>query len=165
MVRFVTGPINSGKTTAVRRMYEKERRGDGFVALKNMDGTRVIDFHAMRLSTGETRVLMVRETDCPDERDVADVIGPYHMLNDTKIWIENTIQSLIDERVEPIFFDEIGLLETRGEGFSDLLSEVLSHDLDMVLSVRDSLLSAIIDRYHIKTYEIIRRGERYGLTD
>lgn len=165
MVRFVTGPINSGKTTAVRRLYEKDKQGDGFVALKNMDGTHVVDFRAMRLSTGDTRVLLARETDLPDQCDVSDVIGPYHMLKDTKIWMETTIRSLIDDGVEPIYFDEIGLLETRGEGFSDLLSEVLTRESDMVLSVRDSLLAAIIDRYHIENYVIIRRGERYGLTD
>jgi len=165
MIHFVTGPINSGKTTTMMELYRKRGKGDGFVALKTMEEKNVHHYDMMRLSTGEKQLLIVRHDDLPDDVVVSDSIGPYHMLKKGKIWVETCIKNMISKHIEPIYFDEIGILETQGEGFSELLKEMLHSGLDLVLSVRDSLMPAIIERYHITTYRVRKRGERYGFVD
>ncbi len=165
MIHFVTGPINSGKTTSTIHLYKKRGKGDGFVALKTMEEKNVNHYEMMRLSTGEKRLLIIRNEAVCEDDVVTDSIGPYRMLKKGKTWVETCIKNMISKHVEPIYFDEIGILETRGEGFSELLREMLDSNLDLVLSVRDSLMPVIIERYHITTYHVEKRGERYGPVD
>ncbi len=165
MIHFVTGPINSGKTTSMINLYKKRRKGDGFVALKTMEGNRVRHYEMMRLSTGEKRLLMIRNDALSEDDAVTDSIGPYRMLEKGKTWVETSIGNMVSKHVEPIYFDEIGILEARGEGFSKSLGAMLDSNLDLVLSVRDSLMPEIIKQYHITSHHVEKRGERYGSVD
>lgn len=67
-----------------------------------------------------------------------------------------TINAMASNNISPIFVDEIGPLELEEKGFFRLLSQLLEEDHTLYISVRETLLKAVIDKFRIISYEIIR---------
>ncbi|MCX5774856.1 MAG: hypothetical protein NTV44_00535, partial [Firmicutes bacterium] len=82
-------------------------------------------------------------------------IGPYHMNLDRLDEIENAVDHMIGQGIQPIYLDEIGRLELSGKGYDRILRKLLASSLDIVLAVREDLVPAIIEHYQIKSYSII----------
>lgn len=155
MVRIVTGKINSYKTSRIRAYYERTKQGDGFICLKTMTGDLVHHYDLLRLSTQKTRPFIVRDIFYDHTEDIRHQIGPYMFYEAGFQWVEKVIDNLIQSKVQPIYLDEIGILELKGQGFHKLIKKVLDHKLDLCLVVRKDLLEQFIKQYHIKDYEII----------
>ncbi|MFW6285084.1 MAG: nucleoside-triphosphatase [Bacillota bacterium] len=149
MVVIVTGTINSGKTTRMKALHER-LGGDGFVMEKTMDGATVKSYHALRLSNGEKRLLVLREGYETKGFQEAARIGPYRFSSSTLEWVTATMKSLMERRVVPLFLDEAGGLELRGEGFDSILKAMASYPGTVYLSVREHLIKDIIRRYRFK---------------
>ncbi len=144
MVEIITGKINDFKTTTMKKRFVEDRKGDGFVSLKHMKDNRVRSYEAMRLSTGEKRLLAQNEAYFKDDFIVRDQIGPYLFNRETMAWIEREIEWMIEARVSPIYFDEIGMLELSGKGFSSMLEKMVSSKLDLVLVIRRDLVDRVV---------------------
>ncbi len=160
MVHIVTGKINDRKTTHMLALYER-LGGDGFVSLKTMNKDVVHSYTAKRLSTGESRLLIVRDVFMPEGFDACDKIGPYHFAKDCVKWIESTLTSLVEKEVEPLFLDEVGILEMRGQGFAKTVKIMVDSGLDVYFTVRRHLLPDFLKQYDIIDYYIIE-GENDG---
>lgn len=149
MVSIVTGTINSGKTTRMKALHDR-LGGDGFVMEKTMDKDTVKSYHALRLATGEKRLLVLREGyDDPDFTEETR-IGPYRFDSNTLEWIRSVMRELMRLRARPLFLDEIGKLELRGEGFDALLDDLAKMDVPLYISVREDLIKDVIKRYDFK---------------
>jgi nucleoside-triphosphatase THEP1 len=155
MITIVTGNINSGKTTKMIHLYEKDLRGGGIVSTKNMHGSLVHSYEAMNLINKENRPLMLHQQFADFPIDNKKMIGPYIINQATIKWIENVIIKLINEKMQPLYIDEIGMLELSGDGFHELLLIMLKSRLDIVMSIRSDLLNKVIEHYNIKDYKII----------
>jgi nucleoside-triphosphatase THEP1 len=155
MVKIVTGKINSLKTTRMVELYKKNHLGDGFVSIKRMIGSKVKSYSVEKLSTGERRLLIIRDEFNDLNEEIAHHIGPYQIIKNTLEFVENEIFKMIKEKTEPIYLDEIGILESEGKAFSHILRAMLNSNLDIVISVRDELLDKIIEMYEIKDYVIL----------
>ncbi len=155
MVRIVIGKINSFKTTKMIDLYETEKRGDGFVSVKRMLGDKVHSYDALRLSSKAENLFIIRDEFNETNEEIACQIGPYQMLKDTLDSVEQAITGMIEKNIEPIYLDEIGLLELEGSGFSEILRKMIASGLDLVISVRTDLLQKIVKKYKIKEYAII----------
>lgn len=155
MVKIVTGKINSYKTTRLQAYYNEHLMGDGFVAIKTMDGSLVHHYDLVKLSTNESVPYIVRDLYLDKSLSVKYQIGPYCMLESACSWVENQIQLMIDNKVSPIYLDEIGLLELKGLGFAGILEKLLKLNIDLCLVVRQDLLESVIKYFQIKKFEII----------
>ncbi|MCK7487649.1 MAG: nucleoside-triphosphatase [Bacillus subtilis] len=62
---------------------------------------------------------------------------------------------MIDYSIQPIYLDEIGVLELEGKCFATVLQEMVDSKLDLVLTVRRDLLERVVERFHIKEYTIV----------
>ncbi len=155
MVTIVTGKMNQRKTTTIKALYEKEKKGDGFILVKQMIGTRVHSYEAMRCSTNEKRVLLRHEYFYKNKDVYQQSIGPYIVDETTLNWINESIKEMIRVKTQPIFLDEIGNWELKGQGFNDILIKLLKSDLELVLTTRDSLLSEVVKKYQITKYKTI----------
>ena len=151
MITIITGSINRGKTTKMIKHYQTHQKGDGFVSLKIMDIDHVNHYEAMKLSTQEKKVIMVHELDFLNKNQEETVkIGPYHLIFNAFSWIEDEIRKMIQKKVSPIYLDEIGMLELKGEGFHHILCEMLASKLDLILVVRESLCHDVVSTYQMK---------------
>ncbi|MFP4077717.1 MAG: nucleoside-triphosphatase [Candidatus Izemoplasmataceae bacterium] len=146
MVVIVTGTINSGKTTRMKALHE-EHGGDGFVMEKTMDKDTVKSYHALRLSTGEKRLLVLREGYQAEGFKEAVRIGPYRFSAEALKWVETTLKTLMKRRIEPLFLDEVGGLELRGEGFDSILKVMATYPGTIYLCVRENHIKGIVRRY------------------
>jgi nucleoside-triphosphatase len=156
MITIVTGKINEGKTTKLKLMYHEDKKGDGFIAIKKMDGTNVHSFLATKLSTKEQKVLMLHKNHYSESFISAGKIGPYLINLFTLSWVEKSIEKMIKKKVEPIYLDEIGVLELDGYGYDRILRKLIESNLDLVITIRSDLVEKIKEHYHLKDVKVIR---------
>lgn len=110
MLNIVTGRINSSKTTKIAEIYNSQKKGDGFISLKTMKGLLVHSYDILRLATNEKKRLVIRDIYSEKNFEACCQIGPYLFSKETVEYIENTLRELIENKISPLFLDEVGLL-------------------------------------------------------
>ncbi|MDA3931518.1 MAG: hypothetical protein PF513_02140 [Tenericutes bacterium] len=155
MVKIVTGKINSYKSTRLQVYYEDTLLGDGFIAKKHMIDNLVHSYDLVKLSTKETTPYIIRDDFYNGISDIKYVIGPYYMLASAIEYVEKEIEKMIQQKVSPIFLDEISLLELSEKGFYSILKKLLLLNIDLCIVVREDLLEKVLEKFSIKNYEII----------
>ncbi len=156
MITIVTGKINEGKTTALKALYQEQKQGDGFVSIKKMDGNKVHSFTATRLATEEHKLLLLHENYFSESFVIAGKVGPYLINLFTLSWIEKTIEQLIENRIEPIYLDEIGAFELRGYGYDRIFRLMIESNLDLIISTRIDSLEQVVEHYELKNVKVIQ---------
>lgn len=155
MVKIVTGKINSYKTTRLKKYYDMTKIGDGFIALKTMKDNLVYKYDLIQLSNGEVIPFIIRDTFDDLKKEVLYQLGPYHFYKEAFEIVEEKIEEFIIKGIEPIFLDEISLLELNDLGFSQVLKRLLDKKIDLCLVIREDLLDKVLTKFKIKNYEII----------
>jgi nucleoside-triphosphatase THEP1 len=156
MKTIVIGKINDNKTTTMIELYKKRGTGDGFVAIKHMIQDTVHSYDAMQLSTHEQRLFIKRDIFFDNDFTVCCHLGPYLFSDETMAWIKDTMLTLAKRSVTPLYLDEIGVLELENKGFHDLLTTLVTMDIDLVLSVREDLVDAIIEHYNLTDVTFVK---------
>lgn len=155
-VVILTGPIQSGKTTALVS-WIAERRASGAriggVLAPVTDGKR----HLRSIANGEERILDVAASDGGGSDADVVAIGPHRFYADVFAWARAELLSDLDSvgragGCEWVVIDEVGPLELRDEGLEPAVGEALrictEHDgLRVLLVVRDRLLADVTGRY------------------
>ena len=155
MITIVTGKINEGKSTLLKQLYHDHKKGDGFVSVKRMDGPKVHSFTATRLSTLEQKVLLLHEYYYSESFVSAGKMGPYFINLFTLSWIEKSIEQMIEDKVEPIFLDEVGMFEIRGYGYDRILRKMIDSHLDIIFTTRTEFLEQVKAHYNLKDVKVI----------
>ena len=155
MIHFITGKINSYKTTRLLELYQDHLSGDGFAMIKTMQENIVKHYHLQRLSTKEKSLFVIRQVDLTDDFHVACQIGPYLFNQDVLVQASKVFDQLIKEEVSPLFLDEVGVLELENSGFSQILKNIVSSGLDAYLVVRTDLVEEVVKSFQIKEYVIL----------
>ena len=150
MITIITGNINSQKTTKMIEHYKQHHQGDGFVSLKVMREEGVDHYDIMKLSNHQKKVLMIHEQQFNNHQDSSILIGPYHVIKESILWVEDEIKEMIKRKISPIYLDEIGMLELKNEGFHRILTEMIHSKLDLVLVIRDKFRQEVISKYHME---------------
>ncbi len=166
MIKFITGKINSGKTTRMIQFHSKHQLGDGFISRKIMIGTDVYGFNAVRLSDKFEIPFMIHERYYFEGEKISYEdefikyeykIGPYHVLSSGIEFIENTYNEIFKKNVNPVFFDEVGKLELNGLGYFKHIDKAIALKKDVYMTVREDLLLDVLEKFNIEKYEIISR--------
>ncbi len=156
MIHIITGSINSGKTTKLLSLYNELKAGDGFILPKVFIEGNYAGQQIVRLSTGIGIPLSYKKDYIPAYWDEQYCLDVYSFSHKGFEFASETVKDIISDNISPIFVDEIGPLELEEKGFFQLLSQLLSRDYTMYISVRNSLLENVIDKFKIKQYNIIR---------
>lgn len=159
MIRIITGPINSGKTTRLIDEYKKCTNGDGFASLKLMNGDDVEGFDVMRLSN-KHRVPFARKNTDGSWKECCSY-GPYNFSAEAIEYIDRTTEELIYKEGIMLFLDEIGSLELANRCLHGAMSKILVSGCDAVFTVRDTNLKDVMQKYGMVDAVIIETGERY----
>jgi nucleoside-triphosphatase THEP1 len=155
MVTIVTGGLDSCKTTKLTSLYAETRQGDGFAMIKRLAGRHVRGYDARRLSSGVELPLVYREGFEPQGLEFAWRIGPYLFAAPAFARVECELRALIEQRVAPIYIDEIGELELRGGGFDAVMRELVASGLDLAIVVRDEFVARVVAKYGIGDYRLV----------
>ncbi|XMB72124.1 nucleoside-triphosphatase [Mycoplasmatota bacterium WC30] len=166
MTIIVTGKINSGKTSRLKKIYDQNQIGDGIISKKIMIDTDVYGFNGIRLSDNFEFPFMIHEryyfkndSISYEDKNIESVysIGPYKVLKSGIDFIDKTYMELLDKSISPLFFDEVGKLELSGKGYYTHIKEAVENKIDIFITIRDDLIIDFIEKLHIIDYQIVSR--------
>ena len=153
MIRILTGPIRSYKTTTLLQ-WSSHRHDVGGVLTPDVDGIR-------HLYNVKERIFIPWQKEwSTDERDL--VIGRFvfdHAAFQTAIsWLDDHIH---DAAISTIILDEIGPLELQGKGWDEWLQRSMDQLLtkDVLFVVRQTILEKVIERYGLEDAKIVEKAE------
>ncbi len=174
MVHIITGEINSGKTTKLLSIYNKIKNsdsfygnefcdnrfyGDGFYSDKVYMNKKYAGQMIKQLSTGKSKVLCLKREFVPEGWKEKDIYFDYSFSQEGLEFAENIVLDLIKKKSETVFIDEIGPLELKNKGFSQifrlLLSE-LSKNKEIYVVIRQSCVNSVVNSFDIENYNLIK---------
>ncbi len=155
MVKIVTGKINSYKTTKLKKIYQQNQIGDGLIAKKTMRGDLVYGYTLVRLSNGKETPFIIRDIYYKNDKEIIYKLGPYLFYKEAFNYIDELVEKWIKETTNPIFLDEISILELQEKGYYHTLEKLLQENIDLYLVVRSDLIKKVVDKFNIKEYQII----------
>lgn len=143
MITYVTGPLNSGKTTAALSLLRGEHAAGGFFQhklLQSADGLTT-GYDLIRIRDNQRISLARRSDDLPPGWDAGPQLGRYSFSSSG---IEAAIRCIREDAADarsPIVVDEVGRLELDRAGLFPVLEEIRERPL--ILVVRDIYLKAV----------------------
>ena len=158
MIKIITGPMNGGKSTQFLKLYEESGDGIALYSQKQYDESNTIVGYNLVLLPDKKEIpfICLKDSVCPNE-DRYFIQGRFAFLKETFEQAERYILSFPDHL--PVWIDEVGGLELKGLGYSNLLHKLLESDRNIILTVRDRLLEKVLNRYKTRDYSLIHTAK------
>ena len=153
-VFIVTGTVGEGKTAWLAKLSglltEKGVRVGGLLALRIVEDEKTTGYDVSDISTGK-RTPFLRHTG-------SETMGVERFTMDDAGFIagRNALDPAnnLDNRV--MIVDEVGPLELRGRGWSEVLGALLQETrATVIIAVRKTLTEAVIDRFGLEGAQVI----------
>lgn len=148
MIYIIAGGINSGKTSKIKEIYF-EQGGDGIVSEKVFHNNVFIGYELLHLLFFARSPLAVISEKMPKDISNTFTFGDFTFFNETFEFAERVINRVLHEKREPIYIDEIGLLELEGRGFSMIFNDIILSNRKVYFTVRDKYLNEVINTFNI----------------
>ena len=154
-IYILTGPIRSGKTSALLR-WIAEQKSIGGILTPDINGDRVF-----QILPGNLILPMLANL----EEETMEV-GRFRFSKNS---FQKAIQSIyrsLEEKKDWIVIDEIGPLELRGEGFADVLHDMIRNkerDYKILLVVREGLVEKVMDYFMMDISKVEMVGKEDGI--
>lgn len=148
---ILTGPIHSGKTSALSTYIKKFDHVEG-VLCPDIENNRHVHF----LNSSILKKIQV-----DDNFDNKITIGKFHFDADVMKEISSYLGSINIETADLIVVDEIGKLELKDEGFEPGLSTLIKNfktstsNTRLLVVVRDYLVEEVMNKYDLHGGRII----------
>ena len=155
-VFIIAGEIGQGKTTCLIRLIEALKAENisvgGIYSPRIMEGDATIGYDLVNISD-QTKEKYLRISD--DES--LSKIGKYSILPPGQ---SLGYRAFAVSSIDVMFMDEVGLLELENKGWAKNLNELLNASKShLVLSVRDSFLERVIQKWKLDDCTICRINE------
>ncbi len=150
MIRILTGPTRSLKTTTLRAWVDQRNDCGGFLS-PDVDGVRPL-YHL------RTKELVSWQHIIPQPGDV--MIGRFAFdpagFTEGIKWLE---EDLHDPEMKHIILDEVGPLEMNGMGWDPWLQSHLPFPpgKTLILVVRTTLLEEVINKYQLEDIDVVEK--------
>ncbi|MFV0592419.1 MAG: nucleoside-triphosphatase [Draconibacterium sp.] len=144
---IVTGAVGAGKTTMLKKLLaalqEKEVAVAGFYSERLVDNGETVGYNLVDVVTKE-KVNFLSVT----KESSAERVGKYAINSAAFAWGEKLLQG-VDRQV--VIIDEIGKLESWGEGWAQFLEILVNQKQNhLILSFRKELFTPLIQKFRIK---------------
>ena len=147
MINIIKGNSNSGKTRYLKNLYKETSKGDGVLSLKYYENDEFLGYNLFHLKSGEQRPFIRLKTKLPENWIEKYEIGKYSFSMDGFQFAEEILYNINEA---PVYIDEIGPLEIiQKEGFYQIVKNLLDKDIEIFLTVRDSLFDKLIAVFSI----------------
>lgn len=146
-VVIFTGPINTGKTTLLME-WCKRWKASGILTPRSSNG-RLFYY----IGTGESFPM-----EASGNEEVLEVGQFRFSKNAFDQAIDIIRKAWNEDQTDWLIIDEIGPMELRGEGFSQVLSEMLQSKKSkrIILVVREKLVKDVIDHFHLERIHVFK---------
>lgn len=160
-INIVTGGVNTGKTTRLLTIYNKIGRGDGFINKKIYEAGQYKGQKIVRLSTGESEIFSLKKPFLPVQWDEEYSNITYSFSRRGFDLANRIVEDIIKNNTEPVFIDEIGPLELQEKGFYQLFRDILVLNKEIYVSVRDTCLEGVIDKFRLENKDMFKYSVIY----
>jgi len=153
---IITGPVNSGKTSMMLKLIEREKQRNvsptGIIARGIYEGDNKIGYEAVNIASGQTTKLAGTEEWTSDNF----TFGKFIFSDAAFVFAKKALLDFHKGGV--VFLDEAGPLELSGSGHAEVLIELLNSDIArLYISVRDTCLDDFIKLFlDGKRYQILQ---------
>ncbi len=160
MIRIITGPVNSGKSSKFLKLYEEESGdGIGLYSQKLYDEKKTIVGYKLVLLPDKEEIPFIRLKESVYRNENRyHIQGRFAFLKDTFEIAERYILS--SPAHLPVWIDEVGKLELKSLGHHKLLRALLDSGREMTITVRDSLLNEMLGWYGIREHLLLQLDNR-----
>lgn len=150
--------MNGGKSTQFLKLYEESGDGIALYSQKQYDESNTIVGYNLVLLPDKKEIpfICLKDSVCSNE-DRYFIQGRFAFLKETFEQAERYILS--SPAHLPVWIDEVGGLELKGLGYSNLLHKLLESDRNIILTVRDRLLEKVLNRYKTRDYSLIHTAK------
>jgi nucleoside-triphosphatase len=167
MIFLLTGPINSGKSTAVaqiaQRLRDEKLAVGGIVSLPIQQSGMKIGFDALSLSTQKTTILARLKVIVPNPTIEDRAIGQWIIFDEGLQFCNQQIEAALQQNPRIIIIDEIGPIELQGKGFRPMLDKMLLGEaklpFHLLLVVRTSLVGEVKRLYPNREFTLYNLEE------
>lgn len=155
-IYLLTGPIRSGKTTALQRWADSLSGVGGFLTPDGFNGQRILQ----DLRTGKRHPFEAKLSDLSNQEEKLVEVGRFHFYEAGFRQGKLLMQLKDSERPLWTLIDEVGKLELRDAGWMPELETLIdgyrnaSLHGNLLLVVRDSLLKEVIRKFSLDTATI-----------
>ncbi len=153
-VFIVTGTVGEGKTAWLAKLSglltEKGVRVGGLLALRIVEDEKTTGYDVSDISTGK-RTPFLRHTG-------SETMGVERFTMDDAGFIagRNALDPETNRNMDVVMVDEVGPLELRGRGWSEVLGALLQETrATLIIAVRKTLTEAVIDRFGLEGAQVI----------
>lgn len=159
-VTFITGEFDSGKTTKLIDLYNRQmsQKADGFACIKRHEGPNgsFSGYDLRRLSTGETLPFIILKDQYHHQFTTHFEHARFVFSRNTLHWGTQVLEDVLtDQEVKLIYIDEVGQLEIKGSGYDSILRLLMQSNKQLVICVSMSNLIPIIRHYDIMDYDVV----------
>ena len=160
MIKIVCSEINTGKSTWMRKDFERHPKADGFVCIKAFLNDVHIGYNLVHLCSGRTRIF-IRKLGYLERnwQEVYQIGENYSFCKQGFEFADEIALQALDRKATPFYLDEIGPLELQGKGFAKLFQNLLDHRPDIVVAVRKPLLTKVVEAFSISSFELVTPWE------
>ena len=150
MVRIITGPRNSGKSTRFLQLYNEAGGADvGLFSRKRLDANNCVKGYDLILLPAESTIPLARvacESVFFPKED--QLLQGQFVFSLSAFKLGHTY--VLNQCPSSVWIDEVGKLELQGLGYDSLLRQLLKRNIDLTLIIRDTYLPDILTMYSIK---------------
>ena len=141
MTRILTGPVRSGKTTALLE-WAHQRDDCGGVISPDVDGLRMLQ----DARTGRRISWQKNTSDRQEDVRIGRFVFDHQAFAVALGWLDAAVA---DPAIRYVILDEVGPLELSGGGWDDWLQKALplAPGKALFLVVREGLVNEVINRY------------------
>jgi nucleoside-triphosphatase THEP1 len=150
-VYILTGDIQSGKTTALQQLCSSID-ADGILTPVNTGKREFAEVNS--------KITYPMEANSSEQNTIQ--IGRFHFSRKN---FERAIAYLksLTHSGKIIVIDEIGPLELQGDGFADILTDLLHEGVKLLIVVRSTSLNEVIVNFEIRDYKVFTIAQLDGL--
>ncbi len=149
MIRILTGPIRSHKTT-VLQSWVSGRTDCGGVLSPDKDGLRQL----YNIKGGQSIAWQKQEADTSTDVLIGRFVFDATAFQVAIGWLDYHIN---DPEIQHVILDEIGPLELSGKGWDLWAKKAFSklNDKSLLLVVREGLVEKVVEHYGISNYALL----------
>jgi nucleoside-triphosphatase THEP1 len=151
MIYIITGEINSGKSSYLLKLYNRNRIGDGFYNRKLFSDSNYIGQEIVKLSNGHSSPFSYKSGYLPMYWDELFTYQDYSFSRSGLLFCSEIIRSSLNNPL-PCYIDEIGPLELQEIGLYQEFIEILQTKKDIYVVIRNRCLSDVLLKFKIDEY-------------
>jgi len=153
MVNFITGRVNSGKSTKLYNIFLKEKNGDGFYNKRILQNGQDIGQDLIWMSTGLSVPFSRIINFLPDYWTEAVRYNNYSFSKQGLEFLNKIVEWILSYN-NTAYIDEIGHLELEKKGLYYPLKKLLESGIIIYAVCRDCCLDKAIEIFNIKDFKI-----------